>query len=85
MLTYSLAFNLQLLIDSHNLSNRDMFIKRIRESMDEYEETLYGLRNGSNKLGLTPIDKRDAGSLSNLDAMITIWQEVKKDSSISKE
>lgn len=52
--------------------------KRAKEQMAEYEEELYGLRNGSESLNLKPIHSHDKESALRANEMTELWEKTQK-------
>lgn len=48
------------------------------QTMKEYEEVLYGLRDGNQQLDLTPISRHNHAALARLADLISIWENEQK-------
>ena len=52
--------------------------KAFYSAVNEYEEVLYSLRGGSEKLGIVPLDEHYKDSISQLNALVNLWQKTQK-------
>lgn len=83
MLTKTMAYNVRALSSSPS-SEQDKptescaSLKSIEKSMAEYEEALYGLRDGSGALGIGPVPSRNKESVSQLSELIVLWEKTQK-------
>ncbi len=50
----------------------------LKKAMDDYEEALYGLRDGSERLGLKPIPEHSKESIAQLNTLIELWENTQK-------
>lgn len=75
MLTYKIASHLHFIVISAPSRERERHDQAAELAMDEYEEVLYGLRGGSDTLGLAPLHPHDRPSVDQLNALISLWQE----------
>ena len=78
MLTLRMSYHLPLIIEMKPSHDKNILIQKAEKSMAEYEEAIYGIRDGSGKLGLEPIPERDKESLSRINELITFWEETQK-------
>lgn len=76
MLTLRMAFRTRLSLDFP--SYRDVLNEGTEKAMTEYEEALYGMRDGSKRLGLRPIPEYDKESISSINELVDIWEKVEK-------
>lgn len=74
MLTYRIASSLHFIMNSMPSSERELQTQRTKQSMDEYEEVLFGLKNGSEKLRLEPVHESDLPSQERLNELILLWK-----------
>lgn len=63
--------------------DRMSYGKRAEEEMAEYEEALYGLRDGSESLNLKPIHSHDKESVLRANEMIELWGKTQKPALVS--
>lgn len=75
MLTYDLASHLHFITGNPVLPEKDRHIRGAEKAMDEYEEALYGLKDGSAKLDLEPLHTHDHATREQLYALIDHWQK----------
>lgn len=78
MLTLRMSYHIPLIIEMKPSHDKNILIQKAENSMAEYEEAIYGIRDGSEKLGLEPIPERDKESLSRINELITFWEESQK-------
>ncbi|MEW6410042.1 MAG: ATP-binding protein [Nitrospirota bacterium] len=79
MLIHRMALKTRAVIIEASLSvEKEVLEKGIKKLMAEYEEGLYGLRDGSERLGLKPIPEHYQESISHLNALIELWQNIQK-------
>ena len=57
---------------------KEKFRNAFNSAVNEYEEVLYSLRGGSEKLGIIPIDEHYKDSISQLNALVNLWQKTQK-------
>ncbi|MBU4321460.1 MAG: ATP-binding protein [Thermodesulfovibrionales bacterium] len=57
---------------------KEKFRNVFNSAMAEYEEVLYSLRGGSEKLGLMPLDEHYKDSISQLNVLVNLWQKTQK-------
>lgn len=78
MLTLRMSYHIPLIIEMKPSHDKNILIQKAEKSMAEYEEAIYGIRDGSKKLGLEPIPERDKESLSRINELIRFWEETQK-------
>lgn len=78
MLTLNMAFHTQLIIDLPPSDAEEMLMKRAERVMAEYEEVLYGIKNGSERLRLKPVPREDKEAISHINGLIDTWQNTQK-------
>ncbi|MEK6775380.1 MAG: type IV pili methyl-accepting chemotaxis transducer N-terminal domain-containing protein [bacterium] len=78
MLILSMSYQMMSLLALPQSPERGMFIKNAESRMAEYEEALYGLRDGSEELGLKPVSGHDQESISQLNTLIDLWSKDQK-------
>jgi signal transduction histidine kinase len=78
MLTLSFSYQIMSLVALHPSPEKEMFIRNAQGRIAEYEEALYGLRDGSKKLGIEPLPKHNKESISQLGALIGLWENTQK-------
>jgi len=57
---------------------KEKFRNVLNSTIAEYEDVLYSLRGGSEKLGLKPLDEHYKDSISQLNALVNLWQKTQK-------
>ncbi|MDI6801667.1 MAG: hypothetical protein QMD01_06425 [Thermodesulfovibrionales bacterium] len=57
---------------------KEALIKGIKGLMAEYEEALYSLKHGNEKLNLKPIPVYDKKSISHLNTLTSLWFNIQK-------
>lgn len=77
MLTISMGFR-TLLLTELSPSQEHILLNGIIKVMNEYEEVLYGIKYGSERLGLKPIPQDDKESISRIEELIKLWQQSQK-------
>lgn len=75
MLTYDIASHLHFITGNPALPEKDQHIRGAEKAMDEYEEALYGLKDGSVKLDLEPLHMHDHATREQLYTLIENWQK----------
>ena len=78
MLTYKIASHMHFITASLASPNRPLHTKEVIKAMSEYGEVLYGLRDGEINLTLKPIHKHDEELVSQLNALIGVWENNQK-------
>ncbi|MBI4685091.1 MAG: GAF domain-containing protein [Nitrospirae bacterium] len=78
MLTLSMSYQIMALLNLTPSTEKEVFIRNAENRMTEYEEALYGLRDGSERLGLEPIHEHDKESISQVNTLIELWQKTQK-------
>jgi PAS domain S-box-containing protein len=78
MLTLDISSHLHFIVNDFSSPAKETHIKGAERAMAEYEEILFGLQNGSERLGLKPIQKSDKESISRLNTLIDLWQNTQK-------
>ncbi|TAN41000.1 MAG: PAS domain S-box protein [Nitrospirae bacterium] len=78
MLTLDFTSHLHFITISKPSSEREIHAKGAEKAMDEYEEILYALKNGSDKLGLEPVHSHDHAAISQLKELIDLWQTTQR-------
>ncbi|MFA4827724.1 MAG: PAS domain-containing protein [Thermodesulfovibrionales bacterium] len=59
-------------------AEREEYRSVFNATVNEYEEALYGLRGGSQKLGMKPLEEHYKDSISQLNALVNLWQKTQK-------
>ena len=77
-MSFTQAFHLLASTNMLDRDDPDMVAGKARSSMETYEKTLYGLRDGEAVLKLKAIDPHDLRSLGYLHDLITGWENVQK-------
>ncbi|HBR21165.1 MAG TPA: hypothetical protein DD713_01130 [Nitrospiraceae bacterium] len=57
---------------------KEKFRNVFNSAIAEYEDVLYSLRGGSEELGLIPLDEHYKDSISQLNALVNLWQKTQK-------
>jgi len=78
MLTFDITSHMHFITGNAFPSLNETHKKDIEKEMPEYEEILYGLRDGSETLGLKRIRRYDKESIARLDELIDLWNNVQK-------
>ncbi len=78
MLTFNMALSIKTLIMSAPPFQGEIFKRRAEMIMAQYEEALYGLRDGSERLGLKPMPKDNQESISQINTLIEMWHNTLK-------
>lgn len=73
-----MSLHSHLLLDFPRSPEVNKRIEEIERTMTEYEEVLYGLRDGSKKYDLRPVHKHDAELSPRLNALVNLWQNWQK-------
>ena len=78
MLMRSIGYQVMLMLNLPPSPDREAHTKGTERAMAEYEEALYGLRDGSERLALKPIPKHNKESISHINTLIELWQNTQK-------
>ena len=78
MLTLSMSYQIMSLLALPQSPEKEIFIKNAENRMAEYEDALYGLRDGSEKLGLEPMPEHNKESISRVKTLIGLWSKAQK-------
>lgn len=78
MLTFNIALHMHAI--TYNSISPDIAIhaKDVEKKLAQYEEVLYGLRDGSERINLEPLNKHDKESISKLNTLIGLWENTQK-------
>lgn len=83
MLLQTMSYHLSALIFMPRSHERQMQEKSLEKAISQYEETLYGLRDGNKKLTLMPIQTHNRGSVLRLNNLIELWEKTQKPTLLS--
>lgn len=78
MLTLAISYQVKSYLASPQSPEKEMFIKNAQNRISEYEEALYGIRDGSERLGLKPIPEHSKESIAQLNTLIELWENTQK-------
>ncbi|WP_160166945.1 ATP-binding protein [Desulfotignum phosphitoxidans] len=79
MLTVQIKHSAQAMLDPDVSSeNREKYVDRLTAAVNEYEQILYRLGQGSEKLGLELLDEHYTEARSQLDHLSDQWQKLQK-------
>ena len=78
MLTLSISYNIMSSLALLPSPEREIFVKNAQNKIPEYEEALYVIRDGSERLGLEPIPEHNKESIARLNTLIEIWENKQK-------
>ena len=78
MLSLSMSYQIMSLLLLPQSHEKEIFIKNAESRMAEYEDALYGLRDGSEKLGLEPMPEHNKESISQVKTLIELWSKTQK-------
>jgi len=78
MLILSMSYQMMSLLALPQSSENGRFIKNAENRMAEYEEALYGLRDGSEKLGIKPMPEHSTEITFQLNTLIELWSKSQK-------
>ncbi len=78
MLTLDFTSHLHFITNSLPSSERETHAKGAEKAMDEYEEVLYALKDGSERLGLEPVHSHDHATIAQLKELIDLWQTTQR-------
>ncbi len=77
-LIVSMSYNFMSSLPLPPSSEKEMFIKNAESRMAEYEEALYALKDGSEKIGLKPMPEHNKESISQINTLIELWSKTQK-------
>ena len=77
-LLLSASYNIKLLLNIPRSLDREKLLRKARVIIGEYEEVLYGLRDGSKKLGLKPVHDHGEELTSHTHALVKLWEDTQK-------
>ncbi|MCL4475618.1 MAG: ATP-binding protein [Nitrospirae bacterium] len=83
MLMRSIGYKVMLMLNLQPSPDREAHTKGTEKAMAGYEETLYGLRDGSERLALKPMPKQNKESISHINTLIELWQNTQKPTILS--
>ncbi len=79
MLMRSMSYQIMSLLVLPQSSENGRFIKNAENRMAEYEEALYGLRDGSEKFGTEPVAEHNSTELTfQINTLIELWSKTQK-------
>jgi len=78
MIVVEVAKHLLEIADMPLSGERTNIIEDIKKEMNMYEEILFGLRDGSEKHGLSPIHSHAKEAIKQNNKLIEMWQKVQK-------
>lgn len=78
MLTLSMSYQIMSLLALPQSPEKEMFVRNAQKRMAEYEEALYNLRDGNERLGLKPMSGYSQELMSYLNTLIELWQKNQK-------
>jgi nitrate/nitrite-specific signal transduction histidine kinase len=79
MLTVQIEYSAQAMLDPNVSSeNREKYMDKLTAAVNEYEQILNSLGQGSEKLGLEPLDEDYTGARSLFNHLLDQWQEIQK-------
>lgn len=78
MLIFDLASHMHFLASNLSSFDKGLHTKGAKKAMAEYEEALYGLKNGDKKIGLKPVNRNNEESLSQLHGLTELWEKTQK-------
>ncbi|MBF0559123.1 MAG: HD domain-containing protein [Nitrospirae bacterium] len=78
MLTLSIVSHMHFIASKPTSAAVESHIKVARDKMAEYEQTLYGLRDGDIKLNVRQIHKHDKALVYKLNELIGLWEKIQK-------
>lgn len=85
MLILSISYQVMSMLNLPPSPEKEMFIRNAQSKMAEYEEALYGMRDGSKKLGLetmSPPEHYKKETLQ-LNSLIELWEKMQKPTLLS--
>src|SRR5574340_1035773 len=78
MLILRVSYQVKFLLRLSPSAEKEMFAGNAKSRIAEYEEALYMLRDGNEKLTIKPIAETDQESISQINALIELWQKNQK-------